>query len=242
MGRISLAIAVGCLLSSSLIGMGVGCDVQVYYSSAGLDIWTFIVEALDAAQEQILIATYHFTDKDFRDTLLRAHQRGVKVAVRAGFRTSSAAYARVQARRLQELRDGGISVRYIDPGNRFAVIDDDLVIQPSDSRKYVRWGSCRSVAFVSCPRMAKVSTERFEELSAVSMNCAICLEKLNSATESDFRSVAGIDSLARSLVNSQPFMPRHCTRSGIEAAIGIYMIGPKRKGYILSHFCPFLRW
>jgi hypothetical protein len=58
------------------------CEVEVLFSPTGGErIEARLIEALDAAQKQILVAMYSFTDEQLEAAVMRAHQRGVNVFV-----------------------------------------------------------------------------------------------------------------------------------------------------------------
>ena len=68
---------------------------------------TMIIAAIDAAQRQILVQAYSFTHRRIADALVRAHRRGIDVAV-----IVDAGQARGDAAALRELVRGSVPLRY----------------------------------------------------------------------------------------------------------------------------------
>lgn len=88
------------------------------------------VAALDSANHRIWVAIYSFTNPDFSDALIRAHERGVDVRVIVEKQQAGGQYSKHP-----ELAEAGISVRIDSNPNymhhKFAVIDEDKLINGS---------------------------------------------------------------------------------------------------------------
>lgn len=115
----------------------VGGTPGVYFSPAG-GAEKAIVECLDAARKEIKIAVYTFTNRELAMAVIRAHERGVKVAVILDGNDES------DYSKGFHLQRQGVTVRYSRGlpipkrkyrfglmHNKFAVIDDRTVITGS---------------------------------------------------------------------------------------------------------------
>jgi phosphatidylserine/phosphatidylglycerophosphate/cardiolipin synthase-like enzyme len=84
-----------------------------------------IIEAIDAAQTQVLVHAYSFTHRRIADALIRAHRRGVAIAVLADREQARALPHNV----LQYLSRGGVEVwmdaKFQAAHNKVIVIDAD---------------------------------------------------------------------------------------------------------------------
>jgi phosphatidylserine/phosphatidylglycerophosphate/cardiolipin synthase-like enzyme len=84
-----------------------------------------IIAAIDAAQQEILVLAYSFTDRSIARSLVRAHARGVRVAVVADREQARALPQNV----LGDLVSGGVDVRldgnFQNAHNKVVVIDAD---------------------------------------------------------------------------------------------------------------------
>ena len=86
---------------------------------------TLIVGAIDDAQRQVLVLAYSFTHRRIADALVRAHRRGVEVAV-----VMDASEARAMPSVAHDLARAGVAVRFDDrhaaAHNKTMVIDGSL--------------------------------------------------------------------------------------------------------------------
>lgn len=82
-----------------------------------------IIDAIDAAEKQVLVQAYLLTSKKIAAALIAAHQRGVDVQVLA----DAGQHARTESSKLPELAAAGIVVRletnYQNAHNKVIVID-----------------------------------------------------------------------------------------------------------------------
>lgn len=112
------AIAAACVAAPPLPASG---TVQ-YAFAPGEHADTLIVGAIDAAQHEVLVQAYSFTHRRIADALVRAHRRGVAVAV-----ILDANEARAMPAVARELARAGVAVRYDDKHaaahNKTMVID-----------------------------------------------------------------------------------------------------------------------
>jgi phosphatidylserine/phosphatidylglycerophosphate/cardiolipin synthase-like enzyme len=87
------------------------------------DVEAALVQALDAAQKQILVQAYLLTSREIAATLTRARKRGVEVLVLA----DAGQHAKTDISKLDELAAAGIPVwletRYQNAHNKIIVID-----------------------------------------------------------------------------------------------------------------------
>lgn len=89
-----------------------------------------IIEELNEAKESIDIAMYYFTDRDLANTVIDAHDRGVKVRIYLDKEQKEAKYSKSRY-----LAKHGISIRYSSNPytmhHKFAIIDNEVVITGS---------------------------------------------------------------------------------------------------------------
>lgn len=78
-----------------------------YAFTPGDAVDAMIIAAVDAARQQILVQAYSFTHRRIADALLRAHRRGVEVAVLV-----DAEQARSEPGVLHDLARGKVPLRY----------------------------------------------------------------------------------------------------------------------------------
>jgi hypothetical protein len=151
------------VLVSTLISFGLvqaaSCDVEAYFVSPSIDsvIESVIIQALDEAQSEVLIAMYSFTDNEIGAAVIRAYQRGLDVRIILDDEQDSAS----QGREWPKLIDAGIPVCVEDVygpelHHKFVVVDSALVITGSynwsdraDTKNF------ENVVVIRCPQIAK---------------------------------------------------------------------------------------
>jgi|GEM_PF-1134864 len=219
---LTASLAVGC----SGAVHAAPCEVEALFVSPQVDrtIKTRLIEEIDSAEEQLLIALYSFTDDDLGDAVVRAHQRGVKVYVLL----DDAQDGNLLGGEWGKLVRAGISVAVEDEigllHHKFAIIDRTTAMTGSyDWSEPVGSGNFENVVIIECPAIAIAFVEEFlyiandviglgwfsiDPSSTVSPAdpCLECLARLNDADSSDFAECPGVnEALAARLVASQPF-------------------------------------
>ena len=111
-----------------------GTEVQSYFSPSD-DTDAFIVDRIDAAEEEIDVALLIFTRWELRDALIAAHNRGVNVKVLVEDQENSQGV-------LDRFEQAGLTTYYIDNENtllhhKYAIIDEGS----STAQPYVITGS-----------------------------------------------------------------------------------------------------
>lgn len=114
-----------------------GMVVQACFSPGG-KCADRIIRELKGAQKEILVAVYAFTNEELAWTVVRAHERGVKVQVVLDKdfdgRNESSQGAFLESRGLAVRRATGVKIRQLDSGlmhQKFAVIDGKVVVTGS---------------------------------------------------------------------------------------------------------------
>ena len=85
------------------------------YSTPNKEFLTQIVSEIDAAQNNIYVEVYIFTEKDMRDAIIRAHNRWVEVKILLENNPYQAPY--LNDKHYNSFVDAGIDVRWSDPLN-----------------------------------------------------------------------------------------------------------------------------
>lgn len=229
--RVLLAAACVCWLA--LGAAAIECDIEVLFASPPADntITQRIIDELDTATDEILIAMHSFTDDELGAAAIRAHERGVGVYVLL----DEALDLQMAGRERPKLLASGIpSAVENQPGSllhRFVVIDRQLVITGSyDWSEQSLDRNFADVVIMDCSTVAQQYVDAFFhisddllglawELSPPSTSsarrdpCLECLARLNASTKSEFEVCPGVDkSLATLLEEYQPYQPGHCSQ------------------------------
>ena len=100
--------------------------IDVYFSLVD-DPERTIIEELNKAKKSIDIAMYYFTDRNLANTVIDAHNRGVRVRVYLDKDQKEAKYSKSRY-----LAKHGITIRYSNNPyimhHKFAVIDNEVVV------------------------------------------------------------------------------------------------------------------
>ncbi len=149
---------------------GDGVAVNVFFSQTSGDyrkgggIDRYLVESIDGAHEEILLAIYAMTNDRIRDALLRAHGRGVDVRIV----TDDKAYG---SEDIRMLADAGIGVT--DDQDAYALMHDKFMVI---DRQVVWTGSCNYTYYafyrnnenlvrIKSTKIAEVYRKEFLELA-----------------------------------------------------------------------------
>jgi len=237
MNRYASATALLVLFLAGAVG-AVPCDVEALFASplAGQTIEQRLVDEIDAAEEQVLIAMYSFSDDDLGAAVIRAHQRGVNVYVLLD--------------EGQETDEGRVSPSLAAAGvptavehqagvlhHRFVVIDRQIVITGSyDWSDAAGAGDFEDVVIIDCAAIAAEYIDEFAYIANDLMGlgwsglappaagagdpCQECLARLNESTESDFAECPGVDTyLAFRLEQYGPYSVYYCSQAAIETVL-----------------------
>ena len=79
------------------------------------DLLDYFIERIDAAQHNIFVEVYIFTEKRMRDALIRAHNRGVEVKILLENNPYMAPY--LNDNHFEAFQSAGMDVRWSDPLN-----------------------------------------------------------------------------------------------------------------------------
>ena len=230
------ALLVLCLAS---VASAVPCDVEALFASplAGQNIEQRLINEIDAAEEQVLLAMYSFSDDDLGAAVIRAHQRGVAVYVLldegheidAGRESPNLAAAGVPT--AVEHQAGLLH-------HRFVVIDRQVVITGSyDWSDAASADDFENVVVIDCAAIAAEYIDEFAYIANDLMGlgwsglaplpvtvtgdpCQECVARLNESTEDDFAECTGVDTyLAFRLEAYQPYDVYHCSQAAIETIL-----------------------
>jgi len=241
MNRYASATALLVLFLAGAVG-AVPCDVEALFASplAGQTIEQRLVDEIDAAEEQILIAMYSFTSDDLGAAVIRAHQRGVNVYVLLD--------------EGQETDEDRVSPSLVAAGiptavehqsgvlhHRFVVIDRRIVITGSyDWSDAADADDFGNVVIIDCAAIAAEYLDEFAYIAndlmglgwsgltpspttvatAAGDPCQECLARLNESTESDFAECPGVDThLAFRLELYRPYDVYYCSQAAIETVL-----------------------
>jgi hypothetical protein len=214
------------------------CDVEALFASplAGQNIEQRLIDEIDAAEEQVLIAMYSFSDDDLGAAVIRAHQRGVAVYVLLDEGQETA-----EGRESPNLAAAGVPTAVEHQAgllhHSFVVIDRQVVITGS-----YEWSDAagaddfENVVVIDC---AAIAAEYIDEFSYIANDlmglgwsglafpaagtgdpCQECLARLNESTESDFAECTGVDTyLAFRLEAYQPYDVYYCSQAAIETIL-----------------------
>lgn len=148
-----MQVSIKALLCVLLVAFGLGIFFPSYFSQTGLatsinpsfsssfsgiqtafcpssECTTLPVSVIDSALKRVDVAMYSFTNQDFSDALIRAHERGVVVRVIVEKQQAGSQYSQHD-----KLASAGILVRIDSNPNymhdKFAVVDDSIIINGS---------------------------------------------------------------------------------------------------------------
>jgi cardiolipin hydrolase len=216
------------------------CDVEALFTSPLVDqtIEQRIINEIDAAEEQILIAMCWFTDDELGAAVVRAHQRGVAVYVLMDEGQDSDAAGREWPKLVAEGIPTAVEHQAGFLNHRFVVIDQTTVITGSYG-----WsdntddGSFENVVIIECTAIAAQFVNEFVHIANDLLGlewiglvtppapepgdpCLECLARLNESTESDFAECTGVDSyLALRLEQYRPYRLSDCSQGAIETVL-----------------------
>jgi len=251
------------VLLAAVAVIGADCTVDALFVSPTVDgvIEDRIIEAIDGAEDELLVAMYSFTDDDIGFALVMAYLRGVEVYVLLDDGQDSDS----QGREYPNLTSVGIPVGVEHQTgllhHKFLVVDRELVITGSynwsDSADQSNF---ENVVVISCAEIAEAYACEFVYIAndLLGMNwpitcdgggngngggswaCEECLSRLNRATRADFDAIPGIGAaLSQILVDGQPFAVSYCTgrQSVLNAIDALYNFGPARSEDVVNWFC-----
>ena len=237
MNRYASVTALLVLCLAAAVG-AVPCDVEALFASplAGQNIVRRLIDEIDAAEEQILIAMYSFSDDDLGAAVIRAYQRGaaVYVLLDEGHETQ-------MGRESPNLAAAGVPTAVEHQAgllhHRFVVIDRQIVITGSyDWSDAASADDFENVVIIDC---AAIAAEYIAEFSYIANDlmglgwsgltppttvtgdpCQECVARLNESTESDFVECTGVDTyLAFRLEAYQPYDVYYCSQAAIETVL-----------------------
>ncbi len=231
-----LLLAAVVLLGFASTVVAVQCDVEVLFLSppASPMIEERIIEELDAATSQILVAMYSFTDDALGTAVVRAHQRGVSVYVLM----DEAQDSQMAGREWPTLLAAGIpSAVEHEAGvlnHRFVVIDQQIVITGScDWSERASSDDFENVVILDCSTIAQQFVDEFFRVSDAVLGldweqsaeqpssaggdpCWECLARLNASTRDDFVECSGVTPcLAYLLEEYRPYRLGSCSQPGL---------------------------
>lgn len=230
------ALLVLCLACAA---SAVQCDVEALFASplAGQNIKQRLIAEIDAAEEQVLIAMYSFTDDEFGAAVIRAHRRDVDVYVLLDEGQETAA-----GRESPNLATAGIPTAVEHQAgllhHSFVVIDRQIVITGSyDWSDAASADDFENVVIIDC---AAIAAEYLNEFSYIANDlmglgwawiasppppqpsdpCTECVARLNESKESDFAECPGVDTyLAFRLEEYRPYSVYYCSQAAIETVL-----------------------
>ncbi len=215
------------------------CDVEALFASplAGQSIHQRLIDEIDAAEEQVLIAMYSFSDDDLGAAVIRAHQRGVAVYVLLdeGQETD-------EGRESPNLAAAGVRTAVEHQAgllhHKFVVIDRQVVITGSyDWSDAAGADDFENVVIIDCAAIAAEFIDEFAYIANDLMGlgwsglaplpatgtenpCQECLARLNESTESNFAECPGVDTyLAFRLEQYGPYNVYYCSQAAIETVL-----------------------
>ena len=216
------------------------CDVEVLFASPLVDhtIEQRIIDEIEAAEEQILIAMYSFTDDEIGAAVIRAHQRGVGVYVLMDEGQDSD----VAGREWPKLVAEGISTAVEHQAgllhHKFVVIDQTTVITGSyDWSNVANDENFENVVIIDCAAIAGQFVNEFIHIAIDLLGlewiglvtpptaepgdpCLECLARLNESRECDFEECTGVDTyLAFRLEQYRPYSLYYCSQAAIETIL-----------------------
>lgn len=138
-------------------------EVGIYFSPHG-GCESAIVEEVNNAKFEILIAMYYFTDKKIADAVCTAKKRGVAVEV-----VLDKSQKKGRGSKVSMLRENNIPARYDTRNglmhNKFAVIDDRTVITGSFNwTKSAEQRNRENLIIIKNPEVASVYETEFQKL------------------------------------------------------------------------------
>ncbi len=228
-----LVLCLACAVSA------VTCDVEALFASplAGQNIVQRLIDEIDAAEEQVLIAMYSFSDDDLGAAVIRAHQRGVDVYV-----LLDEGHETHMGRESPNLVAEGIPTAVEHQAgilhHRFVVIDRQIVITGSyDWSDAAGADDFENVVIIDCATIAAEYIAEFAYIANDLMGlgwsglaplpatgsvdpCQECLARLNESTENDFVQCPGVDTyLAFRLEEYRPYSVYYCSQTAIETVL-----------------------
>jgi phosphatidylserine/phosphatidylglycerophosphate/cardiolipin synthase-like enzyme len=216
------------------------CDVEVLFTSPLVDqtIEQRIINEIDAAEEQILIAMYWFTDDELGAAVVRAHQRGVAVYVLMDEGQDSDAAGREWPKLVAEGILTAVEHQAGFLNHKFVVIDQTTVITGSyDWSDMADENNFENVVIIDCAAIAAQFVNEFVHIANDLLGlgwiglvtaptpepgdpCLECLARLNESTESDFAECPGVDTfLAFRLEQYRPYSLHYCSQAAIETIL-----------------------
>jgi phosphatidylserine/phosphatidylglycerophosphate/cardiolipin synthase-like enzyme len=235
------------------------CDIEVLFVSPLVDhtIEQRIIDEIDAAEDQILVAMYSFSDDELGAAVIRAHQRGVDVYVLMdeGQETEAA------GRQWPKLVAAGISTAVEHQAgllhHKFVVIDLETVITGSyDWSDSADNDNFENVVVIECAAIAGQFADEFVHIANDLLGlawmgltpppvpdagdpCSECLARLNESTQSDFEECPGVDTyLAFRLESYRPYSLYYCSQAALETILqGVPGIDPPVARDIIECIC-----
>jgi len=215
------------------------CNVEALFASplAGQNIVQRLIDEIDAAEEQVLIAMYSFSDDDLGAAVIRAQQRGVTVYVLLDEGQETDA-----GRESPNLAAAGVPTAVEHQAgllhHSFVVIDGQIVITGSyDWSDATSADDFENVVIIDCAAIAAEFIAEFfyiandllalgwseptpSPVTATTDPCQECLARLNEATESDFAECPGVDTyLAFRLEEYRPYSVYYCSQAALETVL-----------------------
>lgn len=157
--RIPLIVLLVVLVSLPLIA----ADVDVFFSLDD-DPEAVIINAISQAKESIDIAMYYFTDREIAQAVLAAHKRGVKIRIYLDKSQVKGKYSKSRYLLKKGIKDIRISSNNYIMHNKFAIIDDKIVI--TGSYNWTASASERNdenLLIIHDEDIAKIYTDKFED-------------------------------------------------------------------------------
>jgi len=237
MNRYASVTALLVLCLAGAVG-AVPCDVEALFASplAGQNIELRLIDEIDAAEEQILIAMYSFSDDELGAAVIRAHQRDVDIYVLLdeGQETE-------EGRESPNLAAAGVPTAVEHQAgllhHSFVVIDRQVVITGSyDWSDAAGADDFENVVIIECTAIAAEYIAEFSYIANDLMGlgwsglalpatgtgdpCQECLARLNESTREDFEECAGVDThLAFRLEEYRPYSVCYCSQAAIETIL-----------------------
>jgi len=216
------------------------CDVEALFTSPLVDytIEQRILNELDAASEQILLAMYSFTDDELGAALVRAHQRGVDVYVLMDEGQDSEAAGREWPKLIAAGVPTAVEHQAGYLHHKFVVIDQEKVITGSyDWTGSANDENFENVVVIECSQVAMQFVSEFVHIANDLLGlgwvgltlppspeptdpCTECLAAINDSTRTDFEECEGIDTyLAFRLEEYRPYQLYYCSEAALETTL-----------------------
>jgi len=232
-----IAVVVIALLSLSGAVAGAPCNVEVLFASPSAEssFEQRIIDEIDAASEQLLIAMYSFTHDELGAAVIRAHRRGVDVYVLLDQSQGGPDAALERSKLEAEGIATAVEQRAGTLHHKFVVIDQQKVI--TGSYDWSEGADFENIAIMECAEVALLYVDEFTRIandllglgwfelivptaSVPGDPCLECLALLNSSTQEDFAECPGVDThLACRLETYIPYYVYYCSRAAIETVL-----------------------